>query len=372
MKLVILSFLILCLLVSQSFAININKAVNFLKMQFVKEASLLRASTIGEDARACYISSDNLLAAAVFRILDEPLFYEIRKVLDKYGGGANELHEILFGVNIGKFFYTRRNEVIDVIFGDFGNRIGPGKVIHELPFKAKQITLWSEYADLIVYKALNDYYEGNLENSFECFEKLVNLWDGHGFRDASYISNGLYETYKLSLAMYLYELLNSQRLEKVKKHESIITKMRKIIDSMQDLNGGIVTNYKYDSSSNKYIPMGDVNVETTCMTLLAYAKRFPRREEISEIKIENGSIEMTLTDPNCIAIVFESPKLEKVDICSNASCREIKRFSKDVDSVICWMGLSDATKNIKIDFESSDSDKDISRRDLKVYVILLE
>lgn len=365
-------FLVSCLSISL-FAIDVDKALEFLRMQFVKEAALLRASTIGNDARTCYIASDNLLAVGVFRIFDDPLFYKIRETLDKFGGGVDGRHEMLFGINTGKlFFYTRYNEVVDLVFGHFGNRVAPGRIIYELPNKTEPVTSWNKYADLIVYKALDDYYNGNLKNASRYFERLMSLWDGHGFRDAPYLSNGLYETFKLSLAVYLYRFLSLQYLQ-LRKYEPMITRIKEIISSMQDLNGGIVTNYKYDDLSDKYIPMGDVNVETTCMTLLAFSKKLFKRKEISKIlEIENGSIKMNLTDPNSIAIVFESPKLGGIRIYNGTNFREIKRFSKDIDSIICWLGPSELEKNVELSFSPLNDNEAIDKENLKVYVISLE
>lgn len=368
MRIAIILFLLLCLLFSLFFALNIDKALDFLRAQFVEETSLLRASTVGEDSKTCYIASDNLLAAMIFRIYEDPLFYKIQKALDKYGGGADDLHEVLLGIITSDLFYERYNEFVDSIFGRFGNRVTPGKIVYELPNKSKPLTSWDAFADLIVYKSLKYFYSNNLDKAVENFEKLMKLWDGNGFRDSSYILNNLYETYKLALAVYLYELLSS-KLKNFKNYEPAIFKMRKIIDSLQDLNGGMATNYKYDASSKKYIPMGDVNTETTCITLLAYSKSIIVKREIE--KIDDLS-KVTSKSSKCITIAFKAPKLEDINIITNRGSRRIKKFSNKVNSIICWLGPHESVKSIKINLELSKGKEDLSEKDLKVYIISLE
>ncbi|MCD6545078.1 MAG: hypothetical protein J7K69_00285 [Thermotogae bacterium] len=367
MKVKITLLLLLCLLNFSAFALRVDKALAFLRTQFVEEASLLRASTVGEDSRTCYIASDNFLAAMIFRIFDDPLFYKIRETLDSFGGGVDGLHEALLGINVNALFYERYNKFVDSVFGHFGGRMYPGKIVYELPKRSKPFTSWRSFADLVVYESLKNFYDSNLREATVRFERLMELWDGNGFEDSSYISSKLYETYKLALAVYLYELLNSYS-EKIESYKFEIAKMRKIIDSLQDSNGGIVTNYKYDASSKKYVPMGDVNTETTCMILLAYLGKIVVKKEI-EI---NDLSKITSGNSECIAIAFESPELKEIGVLTNMGFRKVKKFSNDVDSIVCWMGFHEFVKNIKMGFESSQDGEKLSEKDLKVYIISLE
>ena len=104
------------------------------------------------------------------------------------------------------------------------------------------------------------------------------------------------------------------------------------------------------------------------MILLAYLGKIVVKKEI-EI---NDLSKITSGNSECIAIAFESLELKEIGVLTNMGFRKVKKFSNDVDSIVCWMGFHEFVKNIKMGFESSQDGEKLSEKDLKVYIISLE
>jgi tetratricopeptide (TPR) repeat protein len=203
----------------------LGKIKNYLNSQYVEEAKLLKASTISKpDSKRIYIASDNLLAGYALSLLSCPLGEIVKKELEKYSKGFDDLHEVILGVKIPDEFYGRKNEYVGFVFS---KKFGPIEIFYEKPDKNRIINDWYNYADLLVYKALNYLLDGKLKDAVDIYEKLMRMWDDWGFRDKVASKSGSYETYKVALGLFL-----SKKLEKIDKkitenYQEAIEKMKK-------------------------------------------------------------------------------------------------------------------------------------------------
>ncbi|MEM4624099.1 MAG: hypothetical protein QXR24_01655 [Thermosphaera sp.] len=240
--------------------------LHFLRSQYVEEVGLLRASTVSyPDNITIYIANDNLLASRALAVLgDRELSSKIlSKLNNEYSGGFNGKVEILFGVDIPGLFYTTRDEYIGEVNGY--------RIIYEKPGD-QVIDDWYEYADLLVYRALDRLLWGSRPHAELLFLNLTKMWDGYGFKDKAY--TGVYNTYKCALFIYLYRALDSAGSDVVKDYSRIRDKCLEIIALSQDeATGGIRTDYRV--IDGRIIPEGDVNVETTSITVLALFSGYP-------------------------------------------------------------------------------------------------
>ncbi|WP_297064667.1 hypothetical protein [Thermococcus sp.] len=83
---------------------------------------------------------------------------------------------------------------------------------------------------------------------------------------------GVYQTYKCALFVYLY-----RALDKPDKGRNVYPRCLEIISSLQAENGGIITGYRVENG--KIVPSGDTNTETTSMVVLALYSRYPEMVE---------------------------------------------------------------------------------------------
>ncbi|MEM4537409.1 MAG: hypothetical protein QXP68_01475 [Thermosphaera sp.] len=242
--------------------------LQFLRSQYVEEVGLLRASTVSyPDNITIYIANDNLLASRALAVLgDRELSSKIlSKLNNEYSGGFNGKVEILFGVDIPDVFYTARYEYIGEVNGY--------RIIYEKPGD-HVIDDWYEYADLLVYRALDRLLRGSRSHAELLLMNLTMMWDGYGFRDKAFNATGVYATYKCALFIYLYRALDSAGSDVVKDYSRIRDKCLEIIALSQDeATGGIRTDYRV--IDGRIIPEGDVNVETTSITVLALFSGYP-------------------------------------------------------------------------------------------------
>src|SRR5262249_49349836 len=118
-------------------------------------------------------------------------------------------------------------------------------------------------------------------------------WDGQGFADRATKDSGIYATYKLALYLIAADRLNTSPPHA----RDVIANLL----AMQSSEGGWLTDYK------GRIPVGLVNVETTCLSLLslqaiekADAMRLPSQQQLPE-------------PPDGIAEFFEPPQKYRSD-----------------------------------------------------------
>ena len=115
--------------------------------------------------------------------------------------------------------------------------------------------------------------KGQRDQAEKLFEKLMETWDGYGFKDKIFRERGKYETYKLALAKYLYKALKAAKSNIIGKYEDNIKKLCNIISMLQRADGGMVTHYEVFHGIIKLT--GDVNTETTAITILALYSYYP-------------------------------------------------------------------------------------------------
>lgn len=259
--------------------IFLEKINNYLNSQYIEEARLLKASTISKpDSKRIYIASDNLLASYALSLLSCPLGEIVKKELEKYNKGFDELHEVILGVKIPDEFYARKNEYVGLVFS---HKFGPIEIFYEKPDKNRVINDWYNYADLIVYKALNYLLDGKVKEAVGIYEKLMRMWDGWGFRDIVAVKSGSYETYKVALGLLLLQKLKKIDRKITENYQETIEKMKKIILSLQDENGGIITDYTVQD--DKIIPLGDSNTETSSIVVISFLGEKSNDELLTEV-----------------------------------------------------------------------------------------
>ena len=121
-----------------------------------------------------------------------------------------------------------------------------GKKVHED---------WERYSDLLFMATIA---EAGQEKSKAVghFEAGMKTWDGKGIRDRASEKGGLYATYKLALALIAGARLDRKAGERAEMLKRLVGKQRQ--------DGGFVTDY-----DDKGKPVGQANVETTCLAILA-------------------------------------------------------------------------------------------------------
>ena len=244
--------------------------ISFLKAQYVKDVGLLRAAkTVYPDNQTFWVASDNLLAGYALLSVGDQLAIRILSVLnDSYGGGFNGLHEVLIGYDIPDRFYSGEVVRLGIVSVNSTEYL----IAFDNRSAGSEIEDWHLYADLIVYRAIDLAGAGDLEGVKNCWEMVIRLWDGVGFRDRAF--NGrIYQTYKVSLAYYLFRILEAADPEYASKYAKYAACFRGIVGRLQRADGGIVTGYV--QGGERLVPIGDANVETTSITILAFYSDYP-------------------------------------------------------------------------------------------------
>ncbi len=255
--------------------LNKSLLIRFYESQFIKEAGLLRAAvTAPSENISIYISNDNFLAVRALRVLG---LYNLSSIINRtlkeiYPGYINCRLGVLFGkpmpskiygTNIITFgqVYSKKFRACFIIKTDMCNR---SKIMYD----------WFNYSDLVVYRALNYTLSCNLRKAMNLFMRLIDMWDGYGFKDNVYNNTGLYQVYKCALFIYLYRTLKAAGLNSIDKYDNIVEKCLNIIRGAQDnATGGIHTDYKV--INGKVVFPSDVNVETTSFVVLALYSKYP-------------------------------------------------------------------------------------------------
>ncbi len=241
---------------------------SFLESQYVEDIGLLRAATTAyPDNTTIYVANDNLLASRALAVLGSPLASKVLTTLNnKYGGGWNGRTDILLGRDIPDVFYKRYKEKLGIINGY--------TIMYEKNDKSVIIKDWYNYADLIVYKALDNLLWGSRPQAEQLFIKLTKLWDGYGFNDTVTRNTSVYAVYKCALFIYLYRTLEVAGSTIIYDYKDIYEKCLEIIAKAQDpTKGGIHTDYRV--VDGKIVIQGDINTETTSIVILALYSNYP-------------------------------------------------------------------------------------------------
>jgi len=253
----------------------------FLESQLVPEVGLLRASVESyPDNVTIWIASDNLLASEALRILGSPLHLAIKMRLQLFGGGLDGLHEVLLGADIPNAIRNPAAVDLGSVYSEKFRTLF--RVRYEVR-NGSPMDDWYEYADLVVYRAIDKLIEGDRVGAEELFERLASMWNGRGFYDKASAafekSEGVraYSTYKCALFIYLYKTLTCAGSDAVYGHSEIYAKCLDILSEAQHpVYGGLITDYTVDNNES-IAPLGDVNTETTSIAVLALFSEYPCR-----------------------------------------------------------------------------------------------
>ena len=194
-----------------------------------------------------WLTNDNALAAYMFKELGQIEMAEtIQTSLIRYGYTGNGLIEVIWGVPVSYPPYKETKLLI--------TSIGQEEIWQEFHNQGSTFDDWNEYANLGFLGALNEYHQGRMSEAQTLFTSTLLLFDGTGFADKAF--KGLYETYKVALAIYVGSVVQAPNPNQ--------DQMLSILLSMQSPEGGFITHYDALNS-----PDGDANTETTSLALLA-------------------------------------------------------------------------------------------------------
>jgi len=249
--------------------LDIVKLRSFYTAMYVPELQLFRASHVVENT-TIYITNDNLLASRALPVIGlYDLAGEVFVRLNRdFSGGYNGRIEVLFGIDIPDVFYTTYTDYL----GEYRVNGVAYEIYWEKTNTSSILEDWYEYADLLVYHALDKLLEGSMSEAEASFINLTRMWDGYGFRDKAF--NGVYAVYKCSLFIYLYRALDYAGSSIIHGYDDIYYKCLDIVEKAQDhVYGGIHTDYLVENGG--VVVTGDMNMETTSITILALYSNYP-------------------------------------------------------------------------------------------------
>lgn len=127
-----------------------------------------------------------------------------------------------------------------------------GKTIRTEVVTDQLVPDWQRYTDLLCYGALA---ESDPALARRHWAAVLQLWDGHGFRDPAGREQKLYATYKLALALIVAGRLNAW--------DDVPPGLVDRLQAQQADSGGWITDYRADGQR-----VGLANVETTGLAIL--------------------------------------------------------------------------------------------------------
>jgi hypothetical protein len=198
-------------------------------------------------SKVYWLYHDNYLAAKVLERTEPDLAKKIKDVIKGFGVTGSGKIEILFG-ETEKPLPFRHYKLEEM------KRIGD-KIIRTEVVGEKIHEDWERYSDLLFMAAIAEAEQAK-DKAQGHFEAGMKTWDGSGFSDRASENGGLYATYKLALA-----LVAARKLDRKLDPED---KMLGRLLAMQREDGGFVTDYDAQGK-----PVGQANVETTSLTILA-------------------------------------------------------------------------------------------------------
>lgn len=207
-------------------------------------------------SKTFWLYHDNYLAAKLLAEPQPKLAAEIQRSLVRHGATNSGKIEILFGEAAQSLPF--RTYVLTNV------AVVAGKTIRTEIVTEQGLKGWEEYADLLLLAAFAQATNAPLEARAH-FQRAAALWDGRGFHDRVLAKQNpeqkRYATYKLALY-----LLAADRLSQPAPH---VAEVRQQLLALQNEAGGWITDYTPEGR-----PVGQANVETTCLALLALKTNF--------------------------------------------------------------------------------------------------
>jgi hypothetical protein len=194
-----------------------------------------------------WLTNDNALAAFTFSQLGQPdMKATLQSSLRRDRFDSNGLIEVLWGLPVSFPPHVARPVLL--------SKVGSDEIWQEFHDDGPLLEDWAEYANLGFLGALNEHQQGHPGDSLSIFSNTLNQFDGVGFHDKAF--NGLYETYKVALALYVGITIDAP----IPDRDTYL----RTLQAMQTMEGGFRTHYR-----NLDQPEGDQNTETTSIALLA-------------------------------------------------------------------------------------------------------
>ena len=207
-------------------------------------------------SKTFWLYHDNYLAAKLLAEPQPKLAAEIQRSLVRHGATNSGKIEILFGEAAQPLPF--RTYVLTNV------AVVAGKTIRTEIVTEQGLKGWEEYADLLLLAAFAQATNAPLA-ARAYFQRAAALWDGRGFHDRVLAKQNpeqkRYATYKLALY-----LLAADRLSQPAPH---VAEVRQQLLALQNEAGGWITDYTPEGR-----PVGQANVETTCLALLALKTNF--------------------------------------------------------------------------------------------------
>lgn len=245
---------------SQNASIITKNADRYLALVYNSELGLLPETL---DNKTYWITSDNLLAFYALKNFDPPVSASIESKIKSYAS-AQGLPTDSEGLPISYKHEAVIGDVLSLPFRSNNTKTILNNSGYNIQAEIDNDNLmldWQNYSDLIAYKGLSYYNMGLPRNATDQYNQMMQKWDGHGFQDAAFNkTTGLYDTYKLALALLLAKDLKISPTNQTRQMTAIIT-------AMQDpISGGIHTRYTYTT-----VPQigGSINTETTSLVAIA-------------------------------------------------------------------------------------------------------
>ncbi len=225
---------------------DIPLARHYIAAQYDYSLGLVREN---EHIDKFWLWSDNELAALVLRDYAPAISKNITNSISKYLADHTKIRSA-YGTILGKDNTSFQAPVNKQITGK----------IWSTDFAGDSELQCADYADIAFLRAIHYYKIGEYQQSAECYQVALQMFDGIGFRDTAYAADGnRYSTYKVALWQIANDLIGAGETEVMEQAREII------LGKMQDRKtGGVYTHYVSDMT-----PDSETNVETTSLTLLA-------------------------------------------------------------------------------------------------------
>ncbi len=206
----------------------------------------------------CYTNT-NAIAVHALRLYGSPLVDNVMGFLSLYGYTCSGRFEVLW---LKPIPYPPQSTKT-VVLGEV--RVGGNvfKVKADTP-TGRVLPDWTRYADLLVLAVLEKLGRVELEAAHRLHETVLHMWDGRGLADKVYGVTRLYEAYKLSLYAFLARALEAEN--------HVASTVPAILEKLVAPESGIATHYTPGLK-----PVGDPNLETTSLTILALYSSYPEK-----------------------------------------------------------------------------------------------
>jgi hypothetical protein len=230
---------------------NITKAEMYLVKGYNTHYGLIKEN---ENIDKYWLWSDNILASEAIKDYNYPLYANI----------TNTIRNFIQHYHIS--FHSAWQALIDptsvVQSPSFGSPTNINVInnIWYSNYNGSVELQCADYADIAFLKSIYFYEINEVDQSKTCYNAGANMFDGVGFKDKAFISDGFkYSTYKVALWKIASNITGFTKSKEISKVQDMI------IGREQDkITGG---EYTYYLAS--LIPSNETNVETTSIAIIA-------------------------------------------------------------------------------------------------------